>query len=81
MKIKYKYERSLIADTPERIAIRYGVDPEELIKDNPDFIPAHIIPLSTPIRLKDIEKEEEKKGEKKEAKKILYRRKRTDAEN
>ena len=77
MKAKYKYERSLIADTPERIAIRYGVDPEELIKDNPDFILAHIIPLSTPIRLKDIEKKEEKKEEKKKQ----NRRKKTDAEN
>lgn len=51
MKDNIKYERSKIADTPERIAIRYQLDLKQLLIDNPDLIPNKVIPLDTIIKI------------------------------
>ena len=51
MKDNIRYERSKIADTPERIAIRYQLDLKQLLIDNPDLTPNKVIPLDTIIKI------------------------------
>ena len=51
MKDTIRYERSKIADTPERIAIRYQLDLKQLVIDNPDLTPNKVIPLDTIIKI------------------------------
>lgn len=59
-----EYVRSKIADTPERIAIRYQLDLKQLLIDNPDLIPNKVIPLDTIIKI-TLGKAPEKKSKKK----------------
>ena len=83
-----EYVRSKIADTPERIAIRYQLDLKQLLIDNPDLIPNKVIPLDTIIKIasgkaqekhrKSTGKAQEKKSKKKTddtEKKSIFKRK------
>lgn len=58
--------RSMLSDTPERIAIRYKVDPSELIRINPELVPNRIIQIGSVIILPE---QLQKKTKKKETKK------------
>lgn len=72
-----EYVRSKIADTPERIAIRYQLDLKQLLIDNPDLIPNKVIPLDTIIKIasgKAPEKKNKKKTDDTEKKSIFKRK-------
>lgn len=77
MKDNIRYERSKIADTPERIAIRYQLDLKQLLIDNPDLLPNKVIPLDTIIKIasgKAPEKKSKKKTDDTEKKSIFKRK-------
>lgn len=42
---------SQMADTPERIAIRFNVDVQQIIANNPGLVPNQVIPLHTIVVL------------------------------
>ena len=56
---------SQMADTPERIAIRFNVTVDQIIKYNPGLVPNKVIPLHTEIIIAtsdDIPKKTQKKS-------------------
>lgn len=69
---------SQIADTPERIAIRFNVDVQQIIANNPGLVPNQVIPLHTVVVLANDAPENPKKKRKSPIEKVKSIRKKVD---
>lgn len=69
---------SQIADTPERIAIRFNVDIQQIIANNPGLVPNQVIPLHTVVVLANDTPENPKKKRKSPIEKVKSIRKKVD---
>lgn len=69
---------SQMADTPERIAIRFNVDVQQIIANNPGLVPNQVIPLHTVVVLASDTPEQSKKKRKSPIEKVKSIRKKVD---
>lgn len=69
---------SQMADTPERIAIRFNVDVQQIIANNPGLVPNQVIPLHTVVVLVSDTPEQPKKKRKSPIEKVKSIRKKVD---
>lgn len=69
---------SQMADTPERIAIRFNVDVQQIIANNPGLVPNQVIPLHTVVVLASDTPEKPKKKRKSSIEKVKSIRKKVD---
>lgn len=69
---------SQMADTPERISIRFNVDVQQIIANNPGLVPNQVIPLHTVVVLVSDTQEKPKKKRKSPIEKVKSIRKKVD---